>query len=412
MNPGADAQAPAEGGERVEEVRQNLRAVIDPELGDTIVDLGMVRSIDVAGGHVVVDVALTVAACPLRSQIERDVRGQVESLDWVDSMEIRIATMDATERAAVMARARWKAREDAPDTAIPATTRVLAIASGKGGVGKSSVTVNLAVALARRGLTIGILDADIWGFSVPRLLGMEGGVEARKGKMVPLEKKVGTGLVRVLSMGFLADEEQAIMWRGLVLNRAVQQFLQDAHWGDLDYLLIDLPPGTGDVQMGLARLLPRTEMLVVTTPPLAAQKVAARAADMARKGYLRVAGVIENMSDFTCEHGTTYALFGSGGGSRLAHGLGVPLIGSIPLHPDLAAAGDAGKPVAGEEGELATLFAELARVVAEEVAPLLETSSCSARLVERVRAAVASADAEAEANVDTDTDTDGGLEHP
>ena len=412
MNTGADAQAPAQGGGRVEEVRESLRAVIDPELGDTIVDLGMVRSIDVAQGHVVVDVALTVAACPLRSQIERDVRGQVESLDWVDSMEIRIATMDATERAAVMARARWKAREDAPDTAIPATTRVLAIASGKGGVGKSSVTVNLAVALARRGLTIGILDADIWGFSVPRLLGMEGGVEARKGKMVPLEKKVGTGLVRVLSMGFLADEEQAIMWRGLVLNRAVQQFLQDAHWGDLDYLLIDLPPGTGDVQMGLARLLPRTEMLVVTTPPLAAQKVAARAADMARKGYLRVAGVIENMSDFTCEHGTTYALFGSGGGSRLAHGLGVPLIGSIPLHPDLAAAGDAGKPVAGEEGELATLFAELARVVAEEVAPLLETSSCSARLVERVRAAVASADAEAEANVDTDTDTDGGLEHP
>jgi ATP-binding protein involved in chromosome partitioning len=333
-------------------------------------------------------------------------------------MEIHIATMDATERAAVMARARWKAREDAPDTAIPATTRVLAIASGKGGVGKSSVTVNLAVALARRGLTIGILDADIWGFSVPRLLGMEGGVEARKGKMVPLEKKVGTGLVRVLSMGFLADEEQAIMWRGLVLNRAVQQFLQDAHWGDLDYLLIDLPPGTGDVQMGLARLLPRTEMLVVTTPPLAAQKVAARAADMARKGYLRVAGVIENMSDFTCEHGTTYALFGSGGGSRLAHGLGVPLIGSIPLHPDLAAAGDAGKPVAGEEGELATLFAELARVVAEEVAPLLETSSCSARLVERVRAAVASADADADADAnvdtdtDTDTDTDGGLEHP
>ena len=144
------------------------------------------------------------------------------------------------------------------------------------------------------------------------------------------------------------------MWRGLVLNRAVQQFLQDAHWGDLDYLLIDLPPGTGDVQMGLARLLPRTEMLVVTTPPLAAQKVAARAADMARKGYLRVAGVIENMSDFTCEHGTTYALFGSGGGTRLAHGLGVPLIGSIPLHPDLAAAGDAGTPVAEGDGELAT----------------------------------------------------------
>jgi ATP-binding protein involved in chromosome partitioning len=390
MSPESDDTAPLSPPEREEQVRQSLRAVIDPELGDTIVDLGMVRAIAITGDDVVVDVALTIAACPLRSQIERDVRGQIEALDWVASLQIRIATMDADERAAVMARARWKAREDAPETAIPATTRVLAVASGKGGVGKSSVTVNLAVALARRGLTVGILDADIWGFSVPRLLGMEGGVEARQGKMVPLEKKVGAGLVRVLSMGFLADEEQAIMWRGLVLNRAVQQFLQDAHWGDLDYLLIDLPPGTGDVQMGLARLLPRTEMLVVTTPPLAAQKVAARAADMARKGYLRVAGVVENMSDFTCEHGTTYALFGSGGGARLAHGLGVPLIGSIPLHPDLAAAGDAGTPVAEGDGELAPLFAELARVVAEEVAPLLETSSCSARLVERVEAAVAS----------------------
>jgi ATP-binding protein involved in chromosome partitioning len=392
MSSGEDTDVAAGPDGREDEVRQSLRAVIDPELGDTIVDLGMVRAITVTGDRVVVDVALTVAACPLRSQIERDVRGQVEALDWVGSMEIHIATMDADERAAVMARARWKAREDAPETAVPATARVLAVASGKGGVGKSSVTVNLAVALAQRGLTVGILDADIWGFSVPRLLGMEGGVEARQGKMVPLEKKFGPGLVRVLSMGFLADEEQAIMWRGLVLNRAVQQFLQDAHWGDLDYLLIDLPPGTGDVQMGLARLLPRTEMLVVTTPPLAAQKVAARAADMARKGYLRVAGVIENMSDFTCEHGTTYALFGSGGGTRLAHGLGVPMIGSIPLHPDLAAAGDAGTPVAAGNSELTSIFAELARVVAEEVAPLLETSSCSARLVERVKAAVTAGD--------------------
>jgi ATP-binding protein involved in chromosome partitioning len=392
MTAGSDPNPPSPPTGREDQVRDCLRAVIDPELGDTIVDLGMVRSITVTGDDVVVDVALTIAACPLRSQIEKDVRGQVEALDWVRSMEIRIATMDAAERAAVMARARRKASEDPPETAIPATTRVLAIASGKGGVGKSSVTVNLAVALAQRGLTVGILDADIWGFSVPRLLGMEGGVEARQGKMVPLEKPVGPGLVRVLSMGFLAGEEQAIMWRGLVLNRAVQQFLQDAHWGDLDYLLIDLPPGTGDVQMGLARMLPRTELLVVTTPPVAAQKVAARAADMARKNYLRVAGVIENMSDFTCEHGTRYALFGTGGGARLAHSLGVPLIGSIPLHPDLAAAGDAGTPVAGGDGELAPIFAEVARMVAEEVAPVLETSSCSARLIERVEAAVASGD--------------------
>jgi ATP-binding protein involved in chromosome partitioning len=210
--------------------------------------------------------------------------------------------------------------------------------------------------------------------------------------MVPLELPVGDGMLRVLSMGFLADEERAIMWRGLVLNRAVQQFLEDAHWGDLDYLLIDLPPGTGDVQMGLARMLPRTELLVVTTPPVAAQKVAARAADMARRGYLRVSGVIENMSDFTCEHGTTYALFGSGGGSRLAHDLGVPLVGSIPLHPDLSAAGDAGSPVALGEGELAAVMAEMAERVATEIAPVTDTASCTARLLERVEQAVAAED--------------------
>jgi ATP-binding protein involved in chromosome partitioning len=376
---------------REAEVLNRLRAVVDPELGDSIVDLGMVRAVSVRDTDVVVDVALTVASCPLRAQIERDVAGQVEALEWVGSAKVRIAAMDAEERAAVMARARWKAREDAPETAVPATARVLAVASGKGGVGKSSVTVNLAVGLASRGLTVGILDADIWGFSVPRLLGMEGDVEARQGKMVPLERAVGSGVVRVLSMGFLADEEKAIMWRGLVLSRAVQQFLQDAHWGDIDYLLIDLPPGTGDIQMGLARLLPRTELLVVTTPPVAAQKVAARAADMARRGYLRVAGVIENMSDFTCEHGTTYALFGSGGGERLARSLGVPLVGSIPLHPDLAAAGDAGEPVAmpGTESVLAGAFAALARTIAEDVAPIVETDGCTARMLERVEAAVA-----------------------
>ncbi len=392
----SDVPTPPLADGRVEEVRDCLRTVVDPELGDTIVDLGMVRDIRIEGADVVVEVALTIAACPLRSQIERDVVGHVRSLGWVRDVEVRVGAMDADERAAVMARARWKAHEDAPETAVPASARVLAIASGKGGVGKSSVTVNLAVALAARGLVVGVLDADIWGFSVPRLLGMEGDVEARAGKMVPLERTVGAGTLRVLSMGFLADEEQAIMWRGLVLNRAVQQFLQDAHWGDLDYLLIDLPPGTGDIQMGLARLLPRTEMLVVTTPPVAAQKVAARAADMARRGYLRVAGVIENMSDFTCEHGATYALFGSGGGERLAHSLGVPLVGSIPLHPDLAAAGDAGVPVAGAAGsELAAVFADMARVVAEEVAPLVDAQGCSARLIERVEAAVARGEAEA-----------------
>ncbi len=372
------------------ELRAALEAVVDPELGDNIVALGMVRDIAIdAEGRVRVEVALTIAACPLRSQIERDVRGRLEHLDGVHAVEIVIVAMDAEARAEVMARARWKARDDAPATAVDPDTVVLAIASGKGGVGKSSVTVNLAVALASRGLTVGVLDADIWGFSVPRLLGMEGDIEARAGKMVPLELAVGSGTLRVLSMGFLAGEDRAIMWRGLVLNRAVQQFLEDAHWGRLDYLLIDLPPGTGDVQMGLARMLPRTQLLVVTTPPLAAQKVASRAADMARRGYLRVAGVIENMSDFTCEHGATYALFGSGGGARLADELGVPLIGSIPLHPDMAACGDAGTPVAAEPGPLALAFEALAERIEGDVAPRTESSGCSARLVERVERAVA-----------------------
>ncbi|HVX20731.1 MAG TPA: Mrp/NBP35 family ATP-binding protein [Acidimicrobiales bacterium] len=382
-----------------EEAREALRAVIDPELGADIVELGMVRQLDVGpDGVVSVSVALTVAGCPLRAQIERDVRGRLGGLPGVSGVALSIGEMNPEEKSAVMARARWKAREEAPATSVPAGTRVLAVASGKGGVGKSSVTVNLAVALARRGLTVGILDADIWGFSVPRLLGMDGGVEARGGKMVPLERPVPggggrpDGVLRVLSMGFLADEDRAIMWRGLVLNRAVQQFLQDAHWGDLDYLLIDLPPGTGDVQMGLARMLPRAEMLIVTTPPLAAQKVAARAADMARRGYLRVAGVVENMSDFTCDHGTTYALFGSGGGARLAGALGVPLVGTVPLHPDLSAAGDDGRPVALDDGELGAVFAGLARAVAEDVAPVVDSAGCTARLLDHVAAAVAAAD--------------------
>ncbi len=373
-----------------EDVLARLRGVVDPELGDDIVDLGMVRGVEVSEeGDVRLEVALTIAGCPLRAQIERDVRGSVGAIPGVRSVALSIVQMDADQRAAVMARARWKAREHAPATAVPPRARVLAVASGKGGVGKSSVTVNLAVALACRGLTIGVLDADIGGFSVPRLLGMEGRLEARAGKMVPLERRITDGVLRVLSMGFLADEDRAVMWRGLLLGRAVQQFLQDAHWGDLDYLLVDLPPGTGDVQMGLARMLPRTEMLLVTTPPVAAQRVAARAADMARRGYLRVAGVLENMSDFTCEHGTTYALFGSGGGERLAAELGVPLVGSIPLHPDMAAAGDAGEPVALGEGELAAVFTDLARTVAEDIAPLVETSGCTARLLEAVADAVA-----------------------
>ena len=382
---GLDAGPPSE-----DRVRSALRGVVDPELGADIVALGMVGRVRITDrGEVDVEVALTIAGCPLRAQIQNDVKTHVGALDGVQSVSVTIGVMDAEQRRVVMARARLSARDPAPETDIPDTARVIAIASGKGGVGKSSVTVNLAVAMARRGLTVGVLDADIWGFSVPRLLGMSGEVEAREKKMVPLERRVGDGVLRVLSMGFLADEENAIMWRGLILNRAVQQFLEDVHWGDLDYLLIDMPPGTGDIQMGLARMMPRTEVIVVTTPPVAAQKVAARAADMARKGYLRVAGVIENMSDFVCEHGTSYALFGSGGGARLANDIGVPLIGQIPLHPSVAAGGDAGTPVALDPDQpLAEVFDRIAGSVITDIAPVLAMDGCSARLLDQMEDAV------------------------
>jgi ATP-binding protein involved in chromosome partitioning len=388
--PGSGAPAALAGPLDEDAVRSALTAVIDPELGADIVDLGMVTRIEVAGADVAVEVALTIAACPMRGRIEADVRHHLEALPGVGAVTVTTGVLDAEGKAAVMARARKVAAESPPATDIPAGARVVAIASGKGGVGKSSVTVNLAVALAARGLTVGVLDADIWGFSVPRLLGMEGQLEARDKKMVPMERRIGTGLLRVVSMGFLADEGTAIMWRGLILNRAVQQFFEDVRWGDLDVLLIDMPPGTGDIQMGLARVMPRTEVVIVTTPPLAAQKVAARTADMARKGYLEVVGVIENMSDFTCDHGQSYALFGAGGGARLAADVGVPLLGQIPLHPAVSAAGDAGAPVALEtDHPVAAGFDQVARALLALPPPGAAMAGCSARMLQSIEAAVA-----------------------
>ncbi|MGH9060038.1 MAG: Mrp/NBP35 family ATP-binding protein, partial [Acidimicrobiales bacterium] len=354
-----------------EAIRGAMLGVIDPELGDNVVDLGMYGSADVGDdGHVTVHLALTTAACPLRTQLQRDVTERVGSLPGVRTVSVRTKEMGAEQKSALMARARWKARDNAPATDIPGRTRVLAVSSGKGGVGKSSVTVNLAAGLAARGLTVGVLDADIAGFSVPRMLGMEGRLQGTKApntgdrpRITPMEKTIGAGRIKVLSMGFLAGEDTAVMWRGLMLNRALQHFLEDADWGDLDYLLLDMPPGTGDVQMGLARMLPRAEMLIVTTPALAAQKVAARAADMARKGYLRVAGVIENMSGFVCAHGERYELFGSGGGARLAAEIGAPLLAQLPLEPAVSAGGDAGVPAALGDGPVAEAFGRLVDAV-------------------------------------------------
>jgi ATP-binding protein involved in chromosome partitioning len=377
-----------------------MRGVIDPELGDNVVDLGMYLSADIGDdGDVTVHLALTTAGCPLRAQLQRDTTSRVGSLPGVTKVHVRTSEMSREAKSAVMARARWKVRENAPLTDIPGRTRVVAISSGKGGVGKSSVTVNLASTLATRGYTVGLLDADIAGFSVPRMLGIEGQISAeanetdpKRPKMRPIEKRFGAGVVKVLSMGFLSPEDEAIMWRGLMLNRAVQHFLEDAVWGDLDYLLVDMPPGTGDIQMGLARMLPRTEMIIVTTPALAAQKVAVRAADMARKGYLRVVGVVENMSGFTCEHGTTYELFGSGGGARLAEEIGAPLLGRIPLEAGVSAGGDIGEPAALGTGAVAVAFAALADAVMEAV-PVVEMQDCTARLLEAVDDALRSHDA-------------------
>ncbi len=379
-----------------EQVTELLRSVIDPELGADIVSLGMVPGVSVApDGAVTVGVKLTIGGCPLRAQIKRDVETRVAVHPGVTAVHIDWGEMTSEERSEVMLKARWNAREQAPDTEVPASTRILAVASGKGGVGKSSVTVNVAAAVAAQGFTVGVLDADIWGFSVPRLLGIDERLEAaavegdEKPKILPNERRVGRGTLKVVSTGFLVGEDTALMWRGLMLTKAVEQFLRDVRWGELDYLFIDMPPGTGDVQMGLARLLPRTDLLIVTTPALAAQKVASRAADMARRSFLRVAGVIENMSAFTCDHGDTYALFGEGGGQALADEVGVPLLGRIPLEPALASGGDAGTPISIDGvGAAADELRAIARRIVDEVAPPTNMAGCSARMLSLVSAAL------------------------
>jgi ATP-binding protein involved in chromosome partitioning len=271
------------------------------------------------------------------------------------------------------------------------------VASGKGGVGKSSVTSNLAAGLALEGFRVGVLDADIWGFSIPRMLGVAGRLEGdvASKKITPRIRPMGRGVLEVVSMGFLVDDEEtALMWRGLMLNRAVQHFLEDVAWGELDYLLIDMPPGTGDVQMGLARMLPRAEMLIVTTPARAAQKVAARVAGMGRSSYLRIAGVIENMTSFVADDGRSYAIFGEGGGAELADSIGVPLIARIPIDGAVVAGGDGGDPVVAGTGPAAEAFRSLVRALIEDVVPPVDLAGCSARLLAAATAALDAADAD------------------
>ena len=369
-----------------------LRGVMDPELNDNIVDLGMVRSVSLKGQTAQITIALTTAGCPLRATIKRDCESRVESLPGINEVQLHWDELTPEERTRVMDRARRNARDTATPTQIPANARVISIASGKGGVGKSSVTVNIATALASRGLTVGVLDADIWGFSVPRMLGVNSRLNARpalseedRGKIIPEERPHGSGLLKVVSTGLMVEtEETALMWRGLMLAKAVEQFLHDVDWGDLDYLLIDMPPGTGDVQMALARLLPQAEMLVVTTPAVSAQKVAIRVADMARRSHMPILGVVENMSAFTTPDGTSWPLFGEGGGERLAQEIGTPLLGSIPLEPAVSAGGDTGQPVATSDGPASRAFHEIATRIFEEIAPPIDMEACSASVISEV----------------------------
>jgi ATP-binding protein involved in chromosome partitioning len=336
-----------------EEVHEALGRVIDPELRRPVTELDMVRGIDIDGGQVVVTIALTVVGCPLRASFEEQVQQHVAPLPGVTSVALRFDVMTPEERAVLTTKLRGGA--EVRGIQLPATTRVLAVVSGKGGVGKSTVTVNLAAALASLGREVGVLDADIYGHSIPHMLGI-------RRKPVVVDKMIVPPVahdLKLMSIGFFLDGNEPVMWRGPMLHRAFEQFLQDVHWGDLDVLVVDMPPGTGDVSISLGQLLPRAETIVVTTPQPLAQDVASRAATMAQKTGLRVVGVVENM---------TSDVFGSGGGARLAAELGVPLLGEIPLDAELRRSADDGVPhvLADDSTDAARAILGIARTIDEQ----------------------------------------------
>ncbi len=367
----------------VDAIRNCLKTVIDPELGDNVLDLGMIPSINVDTlGNVTIEIALTIASCPMRNTIKQNVIDRIEALPDVKSINIKISEMNKAQRANLMQRARQKAQNNPATTSIAPSTKVLAVASGKGGVGKSSLTANIAISLASKGLTIGVLDADIWGFSIPRILGVDGILAAKKKEagiqIEPINKQVGKGNLKVVSMGFLSSEGEAIMWRGLILKRALQHFIEDVNWGPLDYLLIDMPPGTGDIQMGLSNMLPKTEMLIVTIPAKGAQKVASRAADMARKANLSILGVVENMSYFQCPDGNRYSIFGKGGGEQLSRDIQAPFLGSIPLDPSMAEKSDKGESVIDTDSPLSDPLKYLGEKILQQCPPASYMKSCTA----------------------------------
>ena len=324
-----------------DQILEALKVVIDPELRRSIVELGMVRSIDVKDGGVVdVTVSLTTPGCPIKNHFQTAVADAAMGVGGVTRVNVGFDVLTDAEKQGL---SRQLGRPGLPEGALARVKNVICVGSGKGGVGKSSLTVNLAAALSHQGSSVGVLDADVWGYSIPRMLGLGAErprVNAER-RIIPLDAH---GL-KVMSIGFFIKEDEAVVWRGPMLHKALQQFLEDVDWGELDYLLIDLPPGTGDVSMTLAQLLPQAKFVIVTTPQAAAQKVARRSAEMAGKVKLEIAGVIENMSGFTAPDGQRFQIFGEGGGQALADELDVPLIGKVPLTMQLRAQADAGEPV-------------------------------------------------------------------
>ena len=366
---------------KTEEIIEALKPVQDPELNRSIVELGMVKNVVIDGEQVTVEVLLTIAGCPLKAKIENDISDALLGINSISKVLVNFGVMNDEERARVReivhgdpasTAGSQPAHGHAEGRVIPfadpsCKTRVLLIASGKGGVGKSSVSANLAISLANRGKSVGIVDADVWGFSIPRMLGIDKPPTVIDDLLIP----PCVHGVKAISMGFFAREDQPVIWRGPMLHKALEQFLTDVFWDDLDYLLIDLPPGTGDIALSLAQFLPRSELYVVTTPQPAAQKVAQRAAYMAKNVNLEVKGVIENMSWFTGDDNKRYYIFGHGGGEDLANRLEVPLLGQIPLVQELREGSDSGKPLAATnpDSEAGKVFAEIVETIDVELAP-------------------------------------------
>jgi ATP-binding protein involved in chromosome partitioning len=329
-----------------DDITEALKVVIDPELHRSIVELEMVRSIEIgANGVIDVTVSLTTPGCPIKGHFQTAVAEAVSALEGVAHTNVYFDVLSDQQKAALQQK--LGRGGGLPDGSLAQVQNVICVGSGKGGVGKSTLTANLAAALAAEGKRVGVLDADVWGYSIPRMYGLGATrppVSAER-KIIPLDAHD----VKVMSIGFFVEEDAAVVWRGPMLHKALTQFLQDVDWGVLDYLLIDLPPGTGDVSMTLAQLLPQAKFLIVTTPQATAQKVARRAAQMAEKVDLEIAGVIENMSGFTTPDGERYAIFGEGGGEELADELDVPLLGTVPLTMPLRAQADAGLPLVIED---------------------------------------------------------------